>query len=403
MTTFVSRSKHTRKPERIMPVYLNPLRQPLASVASTVVAVAAILGSSPAQAQVMSLKIEPGVAIPLTAPQSEEFDVGGSESIKLLFGLGPFFDVGLTSSFTMVPSSDTTSQAQDGVAWGFGGGIRIKGRHDSERRGGLSPWIDADMLLIVTGDLRRPGFDAGAGLSMPIGRTRTFWMGPFARYQQVLQSDRDGFDTRDARFLTAGLSFEVGTGLPRVEPIVIVPEPCPACPIQEPVYVTTEVLSCPDADEDTIPDTIDRCPLVPGLMEHYGCPFYESVVIAQDRLVLNDSIYFAFDDSTIEPVSFNLLNTVAQALTDSPGAMVRIQGHTDSSGSESYNQTLSEERARSVLDYLVEHGVARTRLTSQGFGEGTPIDTNTTNDGRHNNRRVEFLVEYPDNNSGGAQ
>ena len=104
-------------------------------------------------------------------------------------------------------------------------------------------------------------------------------------------------------------------------------------------------------------------------------------------------IYFDFDKSTIKPESRPALEAAAQILNENPTINVEIQGHTDSKGSDSYNLSLSDRRAASVVAYLVQNlGIARSRLTSRGYGESQPIATNDTDEGRALNRRVEFVI-----------
>ena len=103
---------------------------------------------------------------------------------------------------------------------------------------------------------------------------------------------------------------------------------------------------------------------------------------------------FAFDKSDIEAESYPLLDEVVLALQDNRSFKVQIEGHADSTGPKEHNQTLSEQRAEAVLNYLRAHGIAADRLSYKGFGESEPTDTNTTAAGRENNRRVEFVVHF---------
>jgi outer membrane protein OmpA-like peptidoglycan-associated protein len=104
-------------------------------------------------------------------------------------------------------------------------------------------------------------------------------------------------------------------------------------------------------------------------------------------------IYFDFDQSTIKPESRPALEAAAKMLTENPTINVEIQGHTDSKGSDSYNLSLSDRRAASVVAYLVQNlGIDPSRLTSKGYGESMPIATNDTDTGRALNRRVEFKI-----------
>jgi len=104
-------------------------------------------------------------------------------------------------------------------------------------------------------------------------------------------------------------------------------------------------------------------------------------------------IYFDFDKSTIKPESRPALEDAAKMLNENPTIDVEIQGHTDSKGSDSYNLSLSDRRAASVVAYLTQNlGIDRSRLTSRGYGESQPIATNDTDSGRALNRRVEFKI-----------
>jgi outer membrane protein OmpA-like peptidoglycan-associated protein len=335
-----------------------------------------------------SLKLEPGLAIPLSDPQSQIYDVGGGESLKALFGINPYFDVGPTAFFLFLPAAN--DQAAAGGVWGFGGGLRIKRPHVAESVHGLSPWLDADFFLIQTGNLNRPGFDLALGVSAPLGRARRLWIGPFVRYLQVIQPDHAGFDDRDAKILTIGLSFEIGTGIKL--PVAADGGVCSS--ISEVRTETKEVISCPDSDGDSIPDTIDRCPDVPGEMENWGCPHYDRIIVRKDKLELKEKLYFAWDQATLEDASFPVLDEVVRALKDNKSFRVQIEGNADSTGPEEHNQTLSEGRAQAVLDYLVAHGIAKDRLGSKGLSSSKPLDTNATAAGRENNRRVEFVVRF---------
>jgi outer membrane protein OmpA-like peptidoglycan-associated protein len=341
-----------------------------------------------ANAQSFSFKLEPGVPIPLSAPQSSLFDTGGGQSLKALFGLSPFIDIGPSATVLVLPDADRATEP--GIVWGFGGGLRVKRPHDKSPSG-ISPWFDADALFIRTGDLNRPGFDAAIGLSMPVGKERAFWVGPFVRYLQVIEPQRDGFDDRDAKLLTLGLSFEVGSGLKR-EPVEerIVYRDVPG----KDITITKEVAFCADRDGDSLGDNIDRCPDAAGAGDNWGCPKYAKVVILPDKLKLKEKIMFAWDEATLDTTSYALLDEVVQALKDNKGFRVEIGGHADSSGGSEHNQTLSEKRAETVLNYLTSHGIAKSRLVSKGFGETEPTKTNTTVAGREENRRVEFTVYF---------
>ncbi|HYG19092.1 MAG TPA: OmpA family protein [Ohtaekwangia sp.] len=104
------------------------------------------------------------------------------------------------------------------------------------------------------------------------------------------------------------------------------------------------------------------------------------------------NIYFDFDKTTLKKESFTELNKVVDFLKQNASVEIEIAGHTDNKGSDDYNASLSQGRSQAVVDYLISQGIEDYRLSAHGYGESKPIDTNDTDDGRANNRRVEFTV-----------
>ena len=107
---------------------------------------------------------------------------------------------------------------------------------------------------------------------------------------------------------------------------------------------------------------------------------------------LPDGVTFDVASSTLKPEFRATLDKVAQSLIQYPNSLIDVYGHTDSTGSDAYNQTLSENRARTVMNYLISRGVPAARLRSQGFGETMPVASNGTAEGRQRNRRVEIKI-----------
>ena len=107
---------------------------------------------------------------------------------------------------------------------------------------------------------------------------------------------------------------------------------------------------------------------------------------------LNNKILFGFDQSALSSAAQANLNKLVAILQKYPDTNIEVQGHTDSKGTNNYNQGLSERRASSVSYYLSGKGIVTSRLTINGFGETMPKYSNTTTDGQEQNRRVEFLV-----------
>jgi outer membrane protein OmpA-like peptidoglycan-associated protein len=110
----------------------------------------------------------------------------------------------------------------------------------------------------------------------------------------------------------------------------------------------------------------------------------------------NNNILFGFDSYELSSEAKSNLNQLASILTDYPDTDIEIQGHTDSKGSDGYNQNLSIQRASAVRNYLATKNVSRSRMTTLGYGESAPEYDNSTENGRSENRRVEFLITAND-------
>jgi len=107
---------------------------------------------------------------------------------------------------------------------------------------------------------------------------------------------------------------------------------------------------------------------------------------------LPDGVTFDVDSSTLKPQFRMTLDEITNSLKQYPNSLVDVYGHTDSTGSEQYNQALSERRASTVANYLIMNGVSGARVRSKGFGETMPIASNDTAEGRSRNRRVEIKI-----------
>jgi len=112
----------------------------------------------------------------------------------------------------------------------------------------------------------------------------------------------------------------------------------------------------------------------------------------------SSNVLFAFDKSDLSAESKVSLDKLVTVLNGYPDTNIELQGHTDSKGSEAYNQTLSEKRATTVSGYLSTKGITASRVTVKGFGETLPKYDNETEEGRAQNRRVEFLITANEKN-----
>ncbi len=105
------------------------------------------------------------------------------------------------------------------------------------------------------------------------------------------------------------------------------------------------------------------------------------------------STNFDFNKAAVKPEGRDILDHAVQVMRDNPSLHVVVEGHTDSVGSDSYNQKLSERRARAVADYLERQGVSASRIRTEGFGKSRPVASNATAEGRAQNRRAEIVAD----------
>ncbi|MDP3814064.1 OmpA family protein [Pseudomonas sp.] len=161
-----------------------------------------------------------------------------------------------------------------------------------------------------------------------------------------------------------------------------------------------------DEDDDGVFDRRDRCPDTPANtpVHHNGCPLKEYAdspaepepapveVVEPVRVELD--VKFDFDKSVVKEDSQGDIQSLADFMKQYPQTTTTVEGHTDSVGTDAYNQGLSERRANAVRDVLVnQHGIDSSRVSSVGYGESQPVEDNSTDEGRAVNRRVEAEVE----------
>ena len=147
----------------------------------------------------------------------------------------------------------------------------------------------------------------------------------------------------------------------------------------------------PDTDGDGVLDKDDKCPSVKGTVANQGCPEVTEEVL---KTLNNYGKVILFDSgkSTFQQGTYTVLQSITAILKEYPNSKFQIEGHCDSDGSNELNQTLSENRAHAVVNYLIENGIAEDRLKHTGFGETKPIASNKTAKGKAENRRVEISL-----------
>lgn len=121
-------------------------------------------------------------------------------------------------------------------------------------------------------------------------------------------------------------------------------------------------------------------------------PIRQTVTSEPSKPIVLENIFFESGSAKLSEISFSELDQLVSLLKDNPARKIAIHGHTDNVGDTAANQTLSEDRAQAVVNYLLQHGIASDRLSAEGFGESRPIATNDNEVGRRQNRRTEFVL-----------
>lgn len=166
---------------------------------------------------------------------------------------------------------------------------------------------------------------------------------------------------------------------------------CPLTPKGAPVDTT----GCPmDSDHDGVPDYQDKCPnTLRGVkVDKKGCPVNKK----ENLDLLKKGINFKTGSTVLTKASFKTLNDIVALLNKFQDVSLEIQGHTDNVGKDEYNENLSQGRAQSAVDYIISKGIPMSRLKAMGYGPRKPIADNKTKKGRAQNRRVELVPFYPD-------
>ena len=163
-------------------------------------------------------------------------------------------------------------------------------------------------------------------------------------------------------------------------------DPGGGCP-NAPPGVAVDADGCPlDEDSDGVPDYLDDClgTIAGAAVDAKGCHFEDEEAVSAEV-----TIEFDFDSSQLRDSDYRDVRRIAEFMREHPEADAMIEGHTDSMGTDRYNQRLSQRRAQAVLDRLVDvEGIAASRITATGYGESQPIASNDTEEGRQRNRRV---------------
>ncbi|WP_348823953.1 OmpA family protein [Flavobacterium aestuarii] len=211
-----------------------------------------------------------------------------------------------------------------------------------------------------------------------------------AEFQGCADTDGDGVaDPDDACPSVAGLKQFQGCPDTDGDGVTDASDKCPT------VAGPASNGGCPelDSDKDGVIDKQDACPTVPGPASNKGCPEVTEQVL-QDLKVQARAVYFVTGKAILatadKGATDGRLEAIKEILKNYPNAKFAIEGHTDNTGSVKVNQKLSEDRAKVVMDKLIEKGVNPANLTSAGYGSTKPVASNKTKEGRALNRRTEI-------------
>lgn len=410
-----------------------------------------VLGwASTGSAEPLVMHVEPLVGLPLSAPQSEEFGLGGGLGAGILYPAIPQVAVGVRVQ-GLALSNNGGPQAPGRIDNGYGalfsGEVMLRLRPFSGARESRSSgfFVEAGLGGGITGELPRAVFSGALGWGISIGEMT---VAPVVRYLQVVQK-RHALVDRDARLASLGVQVSFGGMAPKEEPEVeefdALPPPAPdadgdgipdsedACvQVSEDADGFEDSDGCPDTDNDgdDVPDVDDSCPdepedrddfhdsdgcpdpdndedgfsdaddqcpdeaeVVNGNKDYDGCPDEGLIEFKDDRIVLEERVLFDMERARIRRAARPLLKAIVRLRKQHPEWIkIRIEGHADARGDTKYNTRLSERRAENVRLMLVELGIPSALMESEGYGSTRLRDRRDDGDAHRRNRRVEFVV-----------
>lgn len=294
-----------------------------------------------------------------------------------------------------------------------------------EQEGRITPYLFAGVGALKAELDSGLGSDSGLTTSIGLGLLADIFNSERMQFRAQIRHRNDGAPSGRGHdnILSVGLQFTFGRAAPaaampvdddrdgvvntadrcpgtprgtRVDaqgcPVVVdsdgdgVPDGSDACP-NTMAGVAVDARGCDrDSDGDGVVDRLDQCPgtRAGALVDTSGCEIQEEIQLP--------GVNFETNSDVLLPSATDVLDDAAQTLRNNPSIVVEVAGHTDSDGSEAYNQALSERRAIAVRNYFIDAGIAANRLTARGYGESEPVASNATNAGKAQNRRVVLRV-----------
>lgn len=386
------------------------------------------------------LSVDGSVALPLGSPQSEWFGAGGALSVSLWRSVASPLAIGLRTRTGLLadgpsPRDPTLADPTIGTFFGLSLGtrLRLEPLWDPSPRRSTGPWVEAFGGAALTGLLVRPAMEAGVGWGIEIGDVD---LAPVIRWSAVFETESQ-LAPGHAHLLLFGLeiTFFDPRSLPIEPPAPVIPgtraqsrcpgqdedvdgfedeDGCPdtdndadgvldaldACPnVPEDLDGLIDQDGCPerDADADAILDDVDACPsereIVNGVDDTDGCPDEGLIELVDDRIALDERVLFDLNRARVRHRAYPILEAIVALYQQHPEwTELRIEGHADPQGGRTFNQRLSEHRARAVRNQLVSRGIPAPIITSVGYGETRPRAHGHDEESYRVNRRVEFVV-----------
>ena len=325
--------------------------------------------------------LTPGMAI-YRAPNGEK--LRGGPAIGLGYMINRNLGLELLYSDVNVDHQGTVAGRYDSDDGGNGRDAELiwaNALYKVGRVGNFQPFTLFGVGRTEIGGSNDTEINVGAGVFGEISRR----LSVRADLRAVHSTDEGGFEP----FAFIGLTASLGKIAPPPPPDSDgdgVADPNDRCP-NTPPGVAVDANGCPlDGDGDGVPNYLDDCPgtIVGAEVDAKGCHIEDEESVSAEVV-----IEFDFDSHELRTSEYGDVRRIAEFMREHPRADAVIEGHTDSMGSDRYNQKLSEERAQAVLNRLVDaEGIARSRITALAFGESRPIASNDTEEGRQRNRRV---------------
>ena len=357
------------------------------------------------------LTLEPAFTSPLSNPQWNQYGPGGSLAVGGYRSLAPWVLIGARLRGSVFTSGDAPDNPlyEDQPAGGLytlSAALRFRFASGDDPRRGTGPWVEFAGGPGLTDDLVRGTVEAGIGWNFEAGAVD---LGPAIRYQHVFHDDmldNGPLQPEDAKLILVGLEvvlFDERPQPPRPAPAPA-PEPeeppGPCDDVEEDVDGFEDEDGCPDPDndQDGILDVDDACPNEPetynGVNDHDGCPDSGELEVIDDRLVIEEDVFFDFDEDELKAGGYTVIQQIIALWAQHPEWVgIVVEGHADSRGTREYNQDLSQRRAESVKQALIRENMAAERIETEAYGEMRPRAHQADSEREHaRNRRVEFVV-----------